>query len=397
MIKRHKTREVWIGNVKVGNNSPISVQSMTKTKTEDIKATVRQIRELENLGCQIIRIAIPKMSAALAIHSIKKQVKIPIEADIHFNPKLALESIKQGIDAIRLNPGNIQDTNAIKEIVRQAKAKNIPIRVGINSGSVWNWRGIKNTAGKNKPDWQTMTDCAIEYCRYLESLKFRDIMVSLKASDVISTIMAYRLITNKTDYPLHLGVTAAGPINSATVKSAIGIGTLLFEGIGDTIRVSVTGKPHQEVLIGYEILEALGLGNRGWEIIACPTCGRCELNIVKMCEQVKSAMDKITFPSVRAVRPPFLRTLSPFLQTLRSSGRRAGRSAGRTCNHNHRHLKIAIMGCVVNGPGEAREADIGIAGGTGFAFLFKHGEKVRKIPTKFIVPELIKEIKNIIK
>jgi (E)-4-hydroxy-3-methylbut-2-enyl-diphosphate synthase len=357
MIKRHKTREVMIGNVRIGNNSPISIQSMTKTKTEDIKATVRQIRELEDLGCHIIRIAIPRMSSALAIHSIKRQVNIPIEADIHFNPKLALESIKQGIDAVRLNPGNLQDKNAIKEIVKQAKAKNIPIRVGINSGSVWNWQGIK----KNTPDWQIMVDCAIEYCRYLESLKFHDIMVSLKASDVISTILAYRLMAKKTDYPLHLGVTGTGPLGSATVKSAIGIGTLLLEGIGDTIRVSVTGQPHEEVLIGHEILEALGLGNRGWEIIACPTCGRCELDIVKICGQVKSAINKLT------------------------------------CSHRNKPVKIAVMGCVVNGPGEAREADIGIAGAKDFAFLFKHGERIRKIPTKRLVPEFISEIKKLIK
>jgi (E)-4-hydroxy-3-methylbut-2-enyl-diphosphate synthase len=352
MINRHKTRPVWIGNVKVGGNAPVSIQSMTKTKTEDIKSTVKQIKELEELGCQIIRIAIPRLSSAQAIAAIKKQISIPIEADIHFNPALAIEVIKQGVDSVRLNPGNLTNKNAIKEIVKEAELKKIPIRVGVNSGSVWGWE--KKNARKKKEEWETMVDCAVEYSRYIESLKFRDIMVSLKASDVISTVKAYRLIARKTDYPLHVGVTAAGPIESAIIKSSIAIGALLLEGIGDTIRVSVTGKPHDEINIGYGILSALGLSKRGPEIISCPTCGRCEINLVKTTSLVKSAVAKLN--------------INP-------------------------NLKIAIMGCVVNGPGEAKEADIGIAGAKGFAFLFKHGKKIRKIRMGKIVPELIKEIK----
>lgn len=355
MIKRHKTRPVWIGKVKVGGGGPVSVQSMTKTRTEDVRATVRQIRELEELGCQIIRLAIPHLRAAQAIPAIKRQIHIPIEADIHFNPKLALAAIDGGVDALRLNPGNITDKEAIKEIARRGKAKKIPIRVGVNSGSLpGGWK--RTTRDEPRTMGQDMVTCALDYCRYLESLRFRDIMVSLKGSDVISTIQAYRAFARKTDYPLHLGVTAAGPLNSARIKSAIGIGVLLLEGIGDTIRVSVTGPPHDEVKIGYEILSALGLTKRVPEIISCPTCARCAIDVVKITRQVEAAL----------INPP---------------------SAIR-----HPQLKIAIMGCVVNGPGEAKEADIGIAGGRGFGFLFKHGRKIRKVPEAQIVPELLKEI-----
>ncbi len=357
-----KTRPVWIGSVKVGGRSPVSVQSMTKTKTEDVAATVKQINELAELGCQIIRIAIPRLSAAQALGVIKKQVRLPIETDIHFNPKLALESIAQGADAIRLNPGNIADPEAIKEIVKQAKKRKIPIRVGLNSGSVTGYIN-KNKKFKSKakkwPVWQTMVECALEYCRFLESLKFKDIMVSLKASDVQSTVNAYRLIAQKTDYPLHLGVTAAGPLMDSVVKSSIGIGSLLLDGIGDTIRVSITGPPHDEVRLGYWILEALGLARRGPEIIACPTCARCEVDIIKITEEIKGVL-------------------------------RNPHSEFRDLN-----LKVAIMGCVVNGPGEATEADIGIAAGQGFAWLFKKGKKIRKIPEAKIVSELLKEIKRI--
>jgi (E)-4-hydroxy-3-methylbut-2-enyl-diphosphate synthase len=361
MIKRHKTRAVWIGKVKVGGGAPVSVQSMTKTKTEDIKSTVRQIRELEDLGCQIIRLAIPRMSSAQAISRIKKQIHIPIEADIHFNPELALEVIKQGVDSVRLNPGNTTDKDAIREVVIQAKKRKIPIRVGVNSGSVHHEGAPQARWGhKGNNIEETMVNCAIGFSRFLESLKFRDIMVSLKASDVVSTINAYRLIAEKTDYPLHVGVTAAGPLNSSIIKSAIGIGSLLMDGIGDTIRVSVTGAPHDEVRIGHEILESLELAKRRVpEIIACPTCGRCEIDIIKIVKQVQDAL------------------ASSKLKAISSK------------------LKIAIMGCVVNGPGEAREADIGIAGGKDFAFLFKHGKKIRKVPSGKIVPELLREISKL--
>lgn len=360
IMKRHKTRPIWVGQVKVGGGAPISVQSMTKTPPENIPATVKQIRELEELGCHLIRIAVPKMSVARVIPALKRRIHIPIEADIHFNANLALASIKYGVDAIRLNPGNIHDKEAVKEIVQAASKKRIPIRVGVNSGSVEGWFKHRPRGAKRKPriTWQAMVQCALEYCRYLESLKFRDIMVSLKGSDVISTVEAYRAMAKRTNYPLHLGVTAAGPLNSATVKSALGIGSLLLEGIGDTIRVSVTGPPHDEVRVAYEILGALGLAKRGPEIIACPTCGRCEIDVIKLTQEVTDKLSKLKNPTQLA------------------------------------GCKIAIMGCVVNGPGEAMEADIGIAGGRKFGWLFKQGRKVRKVRENQIVSELLREIRR---
>ncbi|MBI4712844.1 MAG: flavodoxin-dependent (E)-4-hydroxy-3-methylbut-2-enyl-diphosphate synthase [Planctomycetes bacterium] len=395
-IKRHKTRAVWIGPVKVGGGAPISIQSMTKTDATDIKATVRQIKELEDAGCEIIRIAIPDMATAQVIAAIKRQIKIPVEADIHFNPKLALEVISQGVDSVRLNPGNIPawggtplslrtNKDAIREIVRQALKRKIPIRVGVNSGSVpqeispqrqrsvrehnvQDRRGLVSSSLRGKRTvWERMVDAALDYCRYLESLKFRDIMVSLKASDTVSTILAYRKIAAVSDYPLHLGVTAAGPAMDSSVKSAIGIGTLLLEGIGDTIRVSVTGASVDEVRIGQRILEAVGLRQPAIEVISCPTCGRCKIDVIKMTEELNTALDKFRNPRLR-------------------------RGFGGQAQSAIRNTKVAVMGCVVNGPGEAKEADIGIAGGVGFGFLFKHGKKIKKVKQSQIVRELVKQI-----
>jgi len=370
-IKRRKTKAIWVGKVKIGDGAPISVQSMTKTDPTDISATVKQIKELENLGCEIIRLAIPHHNAASVISRIKRKIKIPIEADIHFNPKLALESIKQGVDAIRLNPGNITDKNAISEIVKRARKAHIPVRVGVNSGSINGWfrSSLRHQITPNKKIsiqggpktmWQAMADAALEYIKYLESLNFNDIIISLKASDVISTVNAYRYISKLCDYPLHLGVTASGILEDATVKSSIGIGALLLDGIGDTIRVSITGPPHDEVKIGYKILQSLGLRSQRFEIISCPTCGRCEMDIIRITRKVKSLLEK-----------------APGL------------------NNKNKNIKVAVMGCVVNGPGEAAECDIGIAGGKGFGFLFKHGQRIRKIPESQIVTELIKEIRRI--
>ncbi|MFH1227945.1 MAG: flavodoxin-dependent (E)-4-hydroxy-3-methylbut-2-enyl-diphosphate synthase [Planctomycetota bacterium] len=378
-----KTRKMWIGKVPVGGGAPVSVQTMTKTPTENIKSTVRQIHELEELGCQVIRFAIPRLSSAQAIAPIKKQIHIPIEADIHFNPKLALESIKSGADSIRLNPGNITDKEAIKEIAKQAKARHIPIRVGVNSGSVSGWAKrsantrpdvayahrdnvavrhfVPTATNKKLSVWEKMVQAAVTYSRYLETLKFRDIMVSLKASDVPSTVKAYRKISKLCDYPLHLGVTAAGPLEDSIVKSAIGIGSLLLDGIGDTIRVSITGTPHDEVRAAYQILEAVGLRKPKLEIISCPTCGRCEIDVVKYVTEFKKQINS---------NPGHIKRLN-------------------------RPIKVAIMGCVVNGPGEAKEADIGVAGGSGFAFLFKHGRKISRIPPGKIIPTLLHEINKI--
>jgi (E)-4-hydroxy-3-methylbut-2-enyl-diphosphate synthase len=335
MIQRRNTRVVNVGGVLIGGDNPISIQTMTKTHTEDIDATVRQIKELEAAGCHIIRVAVPTIVTAKCLGAIKQQIRIPLVADIHFGHHLALEAIAQGVDKIRINPGNMKDKKKLEEVVLAAKNKGVPIRIGVNSGSV---RG----EGEEHDNLTTlMVKTVLRYCEHFESLGFKDIVLSLKASDA-----------TQCDYPLHLGVTAAGPPSLATIKSAIGIGGLLSEGIGDTLRVSYTGASELEVKAGYDILEALGLYKRhGAEIISCPTCGRCEIDLVNIVEQVRQRLPD-----------------------------------------DKKQLQIAIMGCVVNGPGEAREVDIGIAGGKGFGFLFKKGEKVRKIPEDRMVDELLEEI-----
>ncbi len=329
----------------MGGSSPISVQTMTKTHTEDIDATVKQIKELEAAGCNIVRVAVPTIVTAKCLGAIKRQINIPLVADIHFGHHLALEAISQGVDKIRINPGNMKDRKKLEEIIKAAKDKGIPIRIGVNSGSI-------RDVGIHEELTALMVKTVLQYCEHFESLGFKDIVLSLKASDVPSTLEAYRSIATQCDYPLHLGVTAAGPPSLATIKSAIGIGGLLSEGIGDTLRVSYTGASELEVEAGFDILEALGLyKRRRAELISCPTCGRCEIDLVKIVEQVRHRLP-----------------------------------------NDKKHLQIAIMGCIVNGPGEAREVDIGIAGGKGFGFLFKKGEKVRKIPEDRMVDELLEEI-----
>ncbi|MDN3512142.1 MAG: flavodoxin-dependent (E)-4-hydroxy-3-methylbut-2-enyl-diphosphate synthase [Candidatus Jettenia sp. CY-1] len=346
MIQRRKTRVVNVGGVLIGGENPISVQTMTKTHTENIDATVQQIKELEAIGCHIVRVAVPTIVVAKCLGAIKRQIQIPIVADIHFGHHLALESIAQGVDKIRINPGNMKDKEKLEEVVRAAKDKGIPIRIGVNSGSV------RGNGDKHEDLTMLMVKTVLNYCEHFESIGFKDIVLSLKASDVPSTLSAYRSIAALCDYPLHLGVTAAGPPSLATIKSAIGIGALLSEGIGDTLRVSYTGASELEIKAGYDILEALGLyKSEKTELISCPTCGRCEIDLVNIVEKVRQRLPK-----------------------------------------DKKHLQIAIMGCVVNGPGEAREVDIGIAGGKGFGFLFKKGEKVRKIPEDRMVEELLEEI-----
>ncbi|MGQ3684803.1 MAG: flavodoxin-dependent (E)-4-hydroxy-3-methylbut-2-enyl-diphosphate synthase [Candidatus Loosdrechtia sp.] len=346
MIQRRKTRVVNVGGVLIGGDNPISVQTMTKTPTDDIEATVLQIKELEAVGCHIVRVAVPTLATAQCLGAIKKEIRIPLVADIHFGHHLALEAIAQGVDKIRINPGNMKDRKRLEEVVRAAKDKGIPIRIGVNSGSV------RAKEDKHEELTTLMVKTVLRYCEHFESLGFKDIVLSLKASDVPSTLCAYRTIATQCDYPFHLGVTAAGPPGLAVVKSAIGIGALLSEGIGDTLRVSYTGASALEVKAGYDILEALGLYHRdGIELISCPTCGRCEINLIKIVEEVKQRLPD-----------------------------------------NKKHLQIAIMGCIVNGPGEAQEVDIGIAGGRGFGFLFKKGEKVRKISEDRMVDELLEEI-----
>lgn len=335
-----------VGPVEIGGESPVSIQSMTTTHTDDVDATVKQIHELESLRCRIIRVAVPDVNAVKYLGEIKKKINIPIVADIHFGHNLAIEAINQGVDKIRINPGNMQKREKLEEIVRLAKNKGVSIRIGVNSGSI---RGTNN----HEVDLvELMVTTTLKYCEHFESLGFKDIVISLKASDVQKTMDAYRSIAKQCDYPLHLGVTAAGSPSDAVIKSAIGIGGLLSEGIGDTLRVSYTGPPHLEIDAGYKILEALGLSERtGIEIISCPTCGRCEIDLLNIVEEVK-----------------------------------------RRLPTQKRAVQIAVMGCVVNGPGEAMEADVGIAGGNGVGFLFRKGERVKKVPESEMVSALLEEI-----
>ncbi|MGR3178790.1 MAG: flavodoxin-dependent (E)-4-hydroxy-3-methylbut-2-enyl-diphosphate synthase [Candidatus Anammoxibacter sp.] len=353
MNNRKKTKSVFVGSLEIGNEAKVAVQSMANTHTQDVESTVNQIKELEAIGCQIVRVAVPTSEAASCLSAIKKRINIPLVADIHFVHQLALDAIEQGVDKIRINPGNMKDKDMLKKIIVNAKNKGIPIRIGVNSGSIR--QPIKNISkDKNQEEdlVDLMVNSTLDYCTYFESLGFRDIVVSLKTSDVPSTIKAYRLISKQCDYPLHIGVTAAGPPSIATVKSAIGIGCLLAEGIGDTLRVSFTGPPHNEVNMGFEILETLGLSERkSPEIISCPTCGRCEIDLEKIVNEVKERLPV-----------------------------------------NKKAMQIAIMGCCVNGPGEAMEADIGIAGGNGFGLLFKKGKKIKKVPESRMVTELLAEI-----
>jgi len=344
VIKRRMSRRIRVGNVEIGGEAPISIQSMAKTDTRDFKGTIDEIKKLEEAGCEIVRVAVLDLEAAHALKEIKKGINIPLVADIHFHHKLALESIRMGADCIRLNPGNIKKREELKEIVQLAKAQKIPIRIGVNSGSIGEVKG-------EMPE--LMAKRAIEYIRLFEEMDFHELKVSLKASNVIHTIEAYRLLAEQCDYPLHLGVTATGLPDSGIVKSAIGIGVLLLEGIGDTIRVSLAGDPKHEVNAGREILSALGLREFGPEIIACPTCGRSDIDVVRIAEEVKNKLNSLKTPP---------------------------------------HIKVAIMGCEVNGPGEAKDADIGIAGGKGVGMIFKKGKRHRKVKEEDLVEEMVKEI-----
>ena len=348
-MERRKTRQISIGPVKVGGDAPISVQSMTKTDTRDIQKTVHQIRRLEEAGCEIIRVAIVDEEAARAITEIKKKIRIPLIADIHFHPRLALMAMESGADALRINPGNIGGRDRLKPIITEARDRFIPIRIGVNSGSLE--KDLLKRFGGTTPE--AMVSSVLRTIEWMEDLGFHLIKVSLKASDVLRTVGAYRLFSKKSDYPLHLGVTEAGKGSGAIVKSSIGMGLLLSEGMGDTLRVSLTGDPMDEVRVGYEILRALNIRKRGIEIISCPTCGRCEVDLTRLVEKVERAVKKITTP-----------------------------------------LTVAIMGCVVNGPGEAKEADVGIAGGKGVGVLFKKGKVGRKLKEKDFVSVLLSEIQE---
>jgi (E)-4-hydroxy-3-methylbut-2-enyl-diphosphate synthase len=349
-IKLRKSRKIFIGNVPVGGGAPVAVQSMTNTDTRDIDATVKQIRKLTEAGCEIVRLAILDDEAAKCLKQIKSQISVPIIADIHFDYRLAIASIRSGADALRINPGNIGGKEAVLKVVKEAGERDIAIRIGVNAGSLS--KEILKKHGHPTPEG--MAESALEHIQMLEDMGFHNIKISLKSSNVLNTISAYEILSDKVDYPFHLGVTEAGSLISGTVKNAIGIGVLLLRGIGDTIRVSLSSDPVNEVKVAYEILRALGLRHYGPEIISCPTCGRCEIDLFSIVDRVEKEIIGIKS--------------SP---------------------------KVAIMGCVVNGPGEAKEADIGIAGGRGQGVLFKKGEVVRKLPENELAEALISEIRKL--
>lgn len=346
MINRRKSKEISIGNVKIGGDNPISVQSMCNTDTRDIKATSGQIKELADAGCEIVRLAVLNKDAGEAIKELVKISPVPLVADIHFDYRLALQCINNGISALRLNPGNIGKKEHTQEVVRLAKQQNIPIRIGVNAGSL-----EKDLQDKNIPLHEKMVESAMNHIKILEDLDFDLIKISLKSSDVMTTIDAYRLMAQKVDYPLHIGLTEAGTLKGGLIKSAVGIGTLLAEGIGDTIRVSLTENPVEEVYAGYDILKSLGLRKRGINFISCPTCGRTQINLIELAKKVED----------------------------------------RFKNYD-KDITIAVMGCAVNGPGEAKHADFGIAGAIGEGYIFKKGEIIARVPED----ELLQKFEEIV-
>lgn len=351
-MERRKSRTVSIGSVTIGGTQSVAVQSMTNTKTENVAATVDQIHRLTQRGCEIIRCAVPTMEAAKALAEIKKQIAIPLVADIHFDYRLALQALESGVDALRLNPGNIGGRDRVEKVVTAAKERQIPIRIGVNAGSL-----PKDLLAKyGHPTAEAMVEAAWRHIHILEEMDYNNIVISLKAHDVPLTLEAYRLMAKECDYPLHVGVTEAGTIHSGLIKSAVGIGTLLAEGIGDTIRVSLTGDPLAEIDAGFEILKSLGLRQHGPTLVSCPTCGRTSVSLEKMAKEVEARLATIPEP-----------------------------------------ITVAVMGCVVNGPGEAREADVGIAGGCGEGLIFRKGKILRKVPEDRLVEELFNEIDTIIK
>ena len=358
MMPRRTCKPINIGDVIVGGDSPVVVQSMTKTDTRNIASTINQIRGLEEIGCELIRVAVPDMEAAQALASIKKGIHIPLIADIHFDYRLALASLQSGINGLRLNPGNIRNPEHVAAIVKAAREREVPIRVGANAGSL---PPFPEPAPNSPPQVsvstlaQCMVDAALEQVRLLESLDFDLIKVSLKAFDVPTTIEAYRIVADKIPYPLHLGITEAGLPGKGTIRSALGIGILLYQGIGDTIRVSLTGEPKEEVLAAYEILKSLNLREHGLTLVSCPTCGRCEVDLISLAGAVLEYLTGINKP-----------------------------------------IKVAVMGCVVNGPGEARDADIGIACGKGRGTIFRKGEVVRTVEEKDFLNALIAEVESLI-
>ena len=347
---KRTTRQIHVGPVAVGGGAPCAVQSMCSTDTRDISATMAQITALAEVGCEIVRCAVPDSDAAGALAAIKAQSPIPVIADIHFDYKLALQVLDGGIDGLRLNPGNIGDHWKVAEVVKAAAERRVPIRIGVNAGSL-----EKHLLEKyGHPTAEAMVESARGHIRILEDLGYQEIKVSLKASDVSKTVAAYRLLAQQVDYPLHIGITEAGTTFSGTIKSSVGLGILLHDGIGDTLRVSLTGDPVDEVRVGYEILKALGLRQRGVNFVSCPTCGRCQINLIRIAEEVERRLQSVD-----------------------------------------KQITVAVMGCAVNGPGEAREADVGVAGGKGEGLIFRKGEIVRKVREQELVDALLEEISRL--
>lgn len=359
MIKRRMTKPLSIGHVTIGGGAPVVVQSMCSTHTSDVAATVYQIHELEEAGCEVVRVAVPDMAAALAIPEIKKQIRIPLISDIHFDYELALAAIDGGIDALRLNPGNIRRREQVEAVVRKCKERMIPMRIGVNAGSLPPEDTLTTaeelaTLPAEEQIARRMVDAALGHIRILEDLDYDMIKISLKAFDVPTTLAAYRLMATKVNYPFHLGITEAGLTESGSIRSSVGLGILLSEGLGDTIRISLTDHPREEVRVGFEILKALNLRDNSPTLISCPTCGRIQVDLFPIANQVNE----------------YLRSV-------------------------HKPIKVAVMGCVVNGPGEAKMADVGIAGGKGKAVLFRKGKIVRTVAESEIVSALMAEIREI--
>ena len=349
MMERHKTREVKIGNRIIGGNHPIAIQSMTNTKTEDVAATVAQIQQLTKAGSEIIRCAVPTMEAAKALGKIKKQISIPLVADIHFDYRLAIAAMENGADKIRINPGNIGSAERVKAVVDEARRRNIPIRVGVNSGSL-----EKNLVEKyHGVTAEGIVESALDKVKMIEDMGYDNLVISIKSSDVMMCVKAHELIASKTDHPLHVGITEAGTLISGNIKSSIGLGLILSQGIGDTIRVSLTGDPIEEIKSAKLILRTLGLRKGGIEVVSCPTCGRTQINLIQLANQVETMVAE--FPL---------------------------------------DIKVAVMGCVVNGPGEAKEADLGVAGGIGEGLIIKHGKVFKKVPEEELLPALRYELEH---
>ena len=349
-MERRITRTVKAGNVEIGSGSKITVQSMLNVLAHDIEGNVAQAVELEKAGCEIVRLTVPDIEAVKTLYAVKNAVKIPVVADIHFDYKCALESVAAGVDKIRINPGNIGSDDRIKAVADACRQKNIPIRIGVNSGSLE--KDLLKKYGHVTSE--ALCESALRHASLLEKFDFNDIVISIKSSDVPTMVAAYRLVAEQCDYPLHLGVTEAGTRHMGMLKSAAGIGALLLDGIGDTIRVSLTADPVSEVAAGFDILKAVGIKKDCPQIVSCPTCGRTKIDLISLAEKVERELANV-----------------------------------------HKPIKVAVMGCAVNGPGEAKEADIGVAGGDGYGLIFKHGEILKKVPENKIVEELLKEIDNL--